>query len=167
MFGAVDRKSKLLWVTLMSKKSEAGKALRKLNAFCEAQGVKCRSFHCDGAPEFVGPDSEASKFIKEELKCQLTYSAAHEPRGNGLMERNWRWLGDDMRSCLKWSCLENRYAAYALLNCTRTSWHLPSRDSDDTPWSLFTGKPSEVRHLRPFGCVCYPKVRELNASEVL
>ena len=158
VFGAHDRKSTLNWMCLMHSKSESGACLRKLVAFCRLHGVPMRSLHGDNDTTFVGNNTEFQTVIAEE-KIAFTTCAPNEPRGNGLMERQWRVIGDDMRACLNASNLPRTYAAYALMCSVRTSWLLPhAKIEGTTPWEVFTGERAKVDGVRPFGCVAYAKI---------
>ena len=158
VFGAHDRKSTLNWMCLMHKKSESGACLRKLVAFGKLHGVPILSCHGDNDTTFAGANTEFQKVITEE-KIPFTTCAPNEPRGNGLMERQWRVCGDDMRACLIASNLPRTYAAYALMCSVRISWLLPhSKIDGTTPWEVFTGERAKVDGVRPFGCVVYAKI---------
>ena len=158
VFGAHDRKSTLNWMCLMHKKSDSGTCLRKLVAFSRLHGIPMRSLHGDNDTTFAGNNTEFQKVVTEE-KIAFTTCAPNEPRGNGLMERQWRVVGDDMRACLNASNLPRTYAAYALMCSVRTSWLLPhAKIEGTTPWEVLTGERAKVDGVRPFGCVAYAKI---------
>ena len=157
IWGAVDRYSKLFWVRLMKKKSEAGDALREYETFLKAHGVTPKSGHADNATEFVGENTSVQAWFRER-SLPFTTAVEYEPRGNGVCERRWRMLGRWMREALNCSKLPRNYAGHAAAHCTWVSWRIPDRRTGKTPWELFTGDKPECMTVRPFGCLCYPKI---------
>ena len=158
VFGAHDTYSTLTWIRLMKHKSEAGEALKELDIFCKKHGVSLKSLHADNATEFVGKNTALQKYIESDLKIPMTTCAAYEPRGNGMMERQWRTMGRDCRGALNCSDLPRNYAGWALTHVNAVSWMLPIPGTNETPWSRFTGSKPDCMDVRPFGCLCYPKI---------
>ena len=68
--GAHDRYSTLNWACLLTHKSNAGQALRRLEAFGKEHGVAFLSGHADNALEFIGKNTEAQQFF-DELASEL------------------------------------------------------------------------------------------------
>ena len=84
-------------VCLLQSKSDAYLAMRKYHAWANSHGVNVRRMHADNAGELTGED------LKREWSAKgvrLSACAPNEPRGNGMMERQWRTMANDTRHVL-------------------------------------------------------------------
>ena len=154
VIGFHDRFSKLNKVYLLLRKSDAGGAMDMFWAWCRSHGVEISGMHADNAEELTGPtlvDKWAARGIR------LTSCAPHEPRGNGMMERQWRTIGADTRHVLTVASLPPSMWWYCMRASVRASYSIPINDAE-TPWSRFTGRIDNPAIHRVIGCLAYYRV---------
>ena len=154
IIGFHDAYSGVNMVYNLMSKSHAHLAMDKYHAWARSHGVDIFRFHADNAGELTG------EHLKEKWAARgvrITACAPHEPRGNGMMERQWRTLGNDTRHALSLSGMPAGYYYYFLKAAVQASWSIPL-NSQETPWQRFTGKPAPARYLRVPGCLAYYKV---------
>ena len=154
IIGFHDKYSTLNKVYNLQSKSHAHLAMDMYYAWASSHGVKIFRFHADNAGELTG-DKLKEKWAARGVR--ITACAPHEPRGNGLMERQWRTMGNDTRHSLALSGLPAGYYYYLLKAAVQASWSIPI-NAAETPWSRFTGKPAPALYLRVPGCLAYYKV---------
>ena len=134
--------------------SDAHLAIDRFHAWARSHGVEVLRFHADNAGELTG---ERLKELWASRGVRITSCAPNEPRGNGMMERQWRTMGNDTRHALALSRLPAGYYYYLLKAAVQASWSIPINGSE-TPWSRFTGKHAPAQSLRVPGCLAYYKV---------
>ncbi|PKU80711.1 putative mitochondrial protein [Dendrobium catenatum] len=92
-----------------------------------------------------------SKGIQHQVACPYT------PEKNGVVERKHRHILDTARTMLHYSSIPHTYWPEAVT----TTVHLINRLPSPTTWQktpvqlMFNIKP-DYKHLRPFGCACFP-----------
>ena len=100
--------------------------------------------HADNAHELTGDTLKAEW---EGKGVRLTACAPNEPRGNGMMERQWRTLANDTRHILSVASLPASMWFYAMRGSTAAAYAIPI-NAHETPWSRFTGrKPSASKYI--------------------
>ena len=156
VIGFHDAYSTLNKVYLLSSKSHAPQAIELFYAWARSLGVSIKRLHADNAKELTGPKLVAAWAARG---VRVTACAPHEPRGNGMMERQWRTIGNDTRHSLANASLPPAVWWYAMRASVHASWSIPINASE-TPWSRFTGRPSSPFLHRTFGCLAYYRVRQ-------
>ena len=154
LIGFHDTYSTLNKVYLLHHKSDAHKAMDLVYAWARSHGVSIKRFHADNAPELTGP-ALTEKWASRGVR--LTACAPNEPRGNGLMERQWRTISADARHALALAALPPGAWWYVTRASVYVSWSIPL-NADETPWSRFTGRPSSPHIHRVVGCLAYYRV---------
>ena len=111
--------------------------------------------HGDGAPELTGIRMQVWLRLKG---VHLTWRAPHEPRGNGMMERQWRTICRDARAARATSNLPAEWWWYCFRQAVETSWvfEIPGHPCM-TPWRRWTGAKPRCMGIRPIGCLAYVK----------
>jgi transposase InsO family protein len=134
VIGFHDQHSTVNKFYLLHKKSDSAEALKLYLAWTRSYKVDVRRFHRDNALEF---DVEP---IREECKrrgIRLSSCAPNEPRGNGIMERQWRTFANYARCAI--SRAESQGAHYTscwwyfFRNAMMVSWSLPD-SAGVSPW---------------------------------
>ena len=151
VIGFHDAYSHLNKVYLLSSKSQAPQAIERFHAWARSLGVDIRHFHADNAPELTG------KTVKDHWQARgirVTACAPYVPRGNGMMERQWRTINNDTRHLLATANLPPKAWWYALRAAVDVSHAIPI-NSTETPWSRFTGRRSSPLIHKVFGCLAY------------
>jgi len=141
-------------VYLLHRKSDAAMAIKKYIAWARSYGVDVYRLHTDNAPEFHVP---AVQSLCADKSIRLTSCAPNEPRGNGIMERRWRIMGNDTREGLHRSKCPPSHWWFFLRNAVVTSNMIPGGDRV-APWTKFTGHKPDARAIRSPGCLTYYKV---------
>jgi hypothetical protein len=125
---------------------------KKLEEFVERIGVPkmCRS---DNAPEFKGLKSNWRRVLREH-KITPMFSAPYHPQMNGMVERFNRTIITAIRAMLVgvdiklWSHAA-KYFCYI--------WNrLDRKGGKKSPFFGRYGRDASLKHLRRFGCVCFP-----------
>ena len=92
VIGFHDTYSRVNKIYVLAAKSDAYLAMRKFHAWANSHGVTIRRMHADNAGELTGAD------LKREWEAKgirLSACAPNEPRGNWMMERQWRTMAND------------------------------------------------------------------------
>ena len=154
LIGFHDAYSRLNKIFLLHQKSDAHKAMDLMYAWANSHGVTVRRFHADNAPELTGP---ALVDLWAKRGVRLTACAPHVPRGNGMMERQWRTIANDTRHALALAQLPPGAWWYVARATVIVSWSIPI-NAHETPWSRFTGRASSPHVHRVVGCLAYYRV---------
>ena len=94
----VDDKSRFMWLILLQAKSEAGEAIKRIQARAEAEcGKKMRMLHTDRGREF-----SSASFGKywDELSMQRQLTAPYSSQQNGVVEGQYKTIVGTTRSLL-------------------------------------------------------------------
>ena len=159
VLGIHDHKSGHNWVRLLRNETEGEllTAWREYHAYARSHKVEIRHVHTDNAKAFVGAKMRA--FFRDEVKCRYTTIAPNNPRSNGVMERQWRTMGECTRSLLNAAKLPRTYAGYALMHAVAVNNTLPLKSDPETcALSIYAGSKPNAAHFRVFGCVVYCKL---------
>ena len=119
--------------------------------------MKIKALRADRGGEYMS--EEFKSYLKEcGIKSELT--AAYYPQQNGMSERLNRTLVEAARSMLSHADLSNAYWAEAVATATYLHNRMVSvaLKSGKTPYQLWFGDKSDLKHLRVFGCVVYVHV---------
>ena len=140
VIGFHDFHSGLTRVYILKRKSDALVAYKMYYAWCSTHRVHVKRFNTDNAGELSG---EQVRAWARDLRhpCRITTSSSRSSRQNGVIERQWRVIGDGMRANMAHARhLPDTYWWYVLRDGVMKTWVLPiDRGSDKSPWELFTG----------------------------
>jgi transposase InsO family protein len=150
----IDGRTRLKYIYLLKKKSDAGGALRDLIVKVEReQDCLLKSVHADNAAELTGGDFNS---CLREQGIKFTSSAPYSPESNGLAENFNKVLFACVCCLLHHSGMdkvmwgEAVHHAEHLLNIT------PSRSRGNiTPHEATYGVVPDVSKLRMCGCVAF------------
>jgi Reverse transcriptase (RNA-dependent DNA polymerase) len=150
----IDGRTRLKYIYILNKKSDAGGALRDFIVKFEREyDCLVKSVHADNTAEFTGGDNNS---CLREQDIKFTSSAPYSPESNGLAENFNKVLFARVRCLLDHSGMdkvmwgEASHHAVHLLNIT------PSRSLGNiTPHEAAYGVEPDVSKLRVFGCVAF------------
>jgi transposase InsO family protein len=119
------------------------------------QNKKIKCLRSDNGGEFTS--KEFIDFCSEHgIKRQ--FSVARTPQQNGVVERKNKTVQEMARTMLKDSKLKDIFWVQEV----HTTVHIQNRgmlrnNSDKTPYELWKGRPTNVKHFRVFRRKCYIK----------
>jgi hypothetical protein len=152
----IDDYTRMTAMSFLKNKSEAFKNFKIFKEMVENKmdsRIKC--LISDNGGEFI-----SKEFIElcEEHGIKRKFSAARTPQQNGVIERKNRIVTEMARTMLKDSKLSNIFWVQAV----HTVIHILNRgmlisNNDKTPYELWKGRPTNVKHFRVFGSKCYIK----------
>jgi GAG-pre-integrase domain len=156
----IDGRTRLKYIYLLKKKSDAGGTLRDfIVKFEREHDGLVKSMHADNEAEFTGGDFNS---CLREQGIKFTSSAPYSPKSNGLAENFNKVLFARVSCLLDHSGMdkvmrgEAAHHAIHLLNIT------PSRSLGNiTPHEAAYGVVPDVSKLRVFGCVAFPTLSYL------
>lgn len=154
--GFIDVHSRHVTIYLSRTRDSAPELVERYVADMRAVRVTVRRLHLDNAAEFT---SERMHAIARERSFQITTSCEYESNQNGLIERTWQTLQNMCRAMLLESGLPKSFWGWAMLYASTIYNRTPKRaiEPDTTPHELQTGVRASIGHLRPFGCLAFPR----------
>lgn len=114
-------------------------------------GHKHKYFRTDGGGEFEGKFNDY--YSQEGVTHQITLPYTHN--SHGKVERAHRSITATARALLLASNLPKKYYDEAIIHATYLYNRTVHGKHTKTPYELFRGKPPNLSHLKPFGCVGY------------
>ncbi|OMO62984.1 Integrase, catalytic core [Corchorus capsularis] len=151
----VDDYSRYSWIYPLKQRSDSLACFQTFKSMVENQfGHKIKFFQCDGAKELV--EGVFKQFL-DGHGISLRISCPHTHEQNGLPERKHRHIVEMGLTMLFQASLprslwlEAYSTAVYLINCLPT----PILHGCSPFEILFSATP-EYKHLRVFGCACYP-----------
>ena len=152
-----DDQTRYSWVYLLKTKDEVFKRFQEWKAMVENElGKKLKVLRSDNGGEYTG--KQFQEYLRSERVChELTVPKT--PQQNGVAERLNRTLMETVRTMLVESKLSQQFWGEAV----STAVYLKNRSptiavKGMTPFEALYGKKPNVKHLRVFGCVCYPLI---------
>jgi hypothetical protein len=140
----------------LKKKSEAFKKFKTYKEMVETETeLKIKCLRSDNGGEFTS--KEFMEFCSEH-GIKRKFSVARTPQQNGVVERKNKTVQEMARTMLMDSKLTNVFWVQAV----HTTVHIQNRgmlrnNSDKTPYELWKGRPTNVKHFRVFRSKCYIK----------
>ncbi|CAN6200243.1 unnamed protein product [Urochloa humidicola] len=161
----VDDYSRFMWLELLSAKSDAEAAIKKVRAAAENQsGCRLRVLRTDNGGEFTS--AEFTRYCEEE-GVERHFSAPYTPQQNGVVERRNQTVLATARALLKQRKMPARYWGEAVSTAVFLLNRAPTKSLDGkTPYEAWTGKKPSVSFLRTFGCLAYAKIVKPSASKL-
>jgi hypothetical protein len=95
-------------------------------------------------------------YNNHEIKRQ--FSVARTPQQNGVVERKNRTVQEMARTMI----MDSKLTDIFWTQVVHTTIHIQNRvmlkkNTDKTPYELWKGRPTNVKHFRVFGSKCYIK----------
>ena len=146
----VDDFTRMTWVCLLKKKSEAFECFKIFKELVENEvELRIKCLRSDNGGEFT---SKEFNLYCEEHGIKRQFSTARTPQQNGVAERKNRTVMEMARTMLNDSQLSDKFWGQAV----HTSVHILNRgllrnDTDKTPYELWIGRPANVKHFGIFG----------------
>lgn len=156
-FVILDDFTHYVWTFPVRRKSEVHRLLVFFYAYVQTQfSHRILAFQTDNGREF---DNHANRTLVASHGTLLRLTCPYTSQQNGKAERILRTLNDGVRPLLLHASMPPRWWAEALAT---TSYLLNRRPCKPrlitTPFELLFGRTPEFRHLRVFGCLCYPNL---------
>lgn len=146
----IDDISSFIIIYLLRFKSEVRD---KFEHFCNLVSTqfKCKveSLRCDNGGEYV---SSALKAYLSDKGITYVPSPPYSHQSNGKAERMNETLGARIRAMLNWSQLSNKHWSYCVVQAAYVTNHIIRRSSDKSPLEMVTGEPTQIEHIKTFGC---------------
>ena len=148
-----DDKTRYTWVYLLKTKGEVFKRFLEWKAMVEnAVGEKLKVLQSDNGGEYT--EKQFQEYLKSEgVRHELTVPKT--PQQNGVAERLNRTLLEMVCTMLVESKLDQKFWGEAMSTATYQNRSPTKALQGMTP---FYRKKPNVKHLRAFGCVCYPLI---------
>lgn len=160
----IDDYSRYAVVCLLRKKSEAASKIKEYVRLVEnVFGRKPLVIRSDGGGEFQ--NRVLQEFYQSEgIKAQFT--TPYSSQQNEVAERKSRSL-QEMAICLLADAnMTKLYWGEAVMTAAYLQNRLPSRVVKGTPFELWTGRKSDIKHLRVFGCEAYVHIPDVKRSKL-
>ncbi|KAH9404346.1 hypothetical protein TYRP_000167 [Tyrophagus putrescentiae] len=158
----VDDYSKLVRVFPMRTKGEVAAKLKEFVIWGEAiTGKKVQRLRSDCAKEYL--QGEFSRFAAEKGIFQ-EHSTAYCHQQNGVAERFIQKLKTTARVLLIQANAPLKLWPEAMKHAAWTDAVVPHTGTDESPYECFYGKKALMERLRPFGCIAYAHVPEVQRN---
>jgi IS30 family transposase len=150
----IDGRTRLKYIFLLKKKSDAGGALRDfIVKFEREHDYLVKSMHADNAAEFIGGDFNS---CLREQGINFTSAAPYSPESNGLAENFNKVLFARVRCLLDHSGMDKVMWGEAVHHAVHLVSITPSRNLGNiTPHEAAYGVVPDVCKLRVFGCFAF------------
>jgi transposase InsO family protein len=151
-----DNYTRMTRVCFLKKNSATFKCFRIFKEMVENKiDLKIKCLRSNNGGEFT---SKEFRDFDEEHGIKRQFSTARTPQQNGVAERKNKTVQEMARTMLKDSKLGDIFWVQAVC----TSVHILNRgmlrsNNDKTPYELWKGRPTNIKHFRVFGSKCYIK----------
>jgi hypothetical protein len=155
----VDDYTRMIAVCFLKNKSKAFENFKIYKEMVENEmysKIKCLRF--DNGGEFTS--NEFMDYCSNHgIKRQ--FFVARTPQQNGVIERKDRTVQEMARTML----MDSKLTYIFWTQTVHTTVHIQNRvmlrnNTDKTPYELWKGRPSNVKHFRVFGSKCYVKRKD-------
>lgn len=141
---------------LKSKSDASGESLNFVRYFERQTGHQVRTLHANGGTEF-NPVIADLKDNGVEIHTTTPYTAA----SNGLAERSYRVILELASTCLSQAKLPFKFWNYAVRHVDDCKNSVPHSMTKKVPSEvIFQKKPSNLTHIKPFGCRMHYQPKE-------
>jgi hypothetical protein len=128
------------------------------------KGVSIKCLRSDGGGEYFS--NEFSEYLKEH-GIQRKYSCSYSPQQNGVVERKNMHIAKIARAMLNEKNLPNYFWVEAIAIVIYIMNRTPTVVVHGMTFEeKFTGKKTDVSHLRVFGCIAYVHVPNEKRSKL-
>jgi hypothetical protein len=160
----IDDYSKLTWVAFLKEKSEAFEKFKVFKSLTKNQtGKRLKAVRYDRGGEF---SSWNFKEFCDKHGIKREFTIPRIPQQNGVVERQNRSVQQMTRSMMNERNIPQTYWVEAI----HTTVHILNKahlrpHSDKTPYELWFGRPSSIKHFNVFGSKCYIKNNDENIGK--
>lgn len=160
----VDDFSRKVFAYPIKKKSEVFQKFVEFKNMAEKQtGRNIKIIRSDNGGEYV--NGQFSTFCKDNgIIHQRT--CAYSPEQNGVAERMNRTIIERVRCMLIDSGLDSRFWAEAAVTATFLINRVPCRSQKTCPEEIWTGRRSNLKFLRVFGCPAFVHIPKEKRSKL-
>jgi transposase InsO family protein len=163
----IDDHTRKVWVYFMKHKGEVFQHFLNFKAMVEKEkekGVSIKCLRFDGRGEYFS--NEFNEYLKEH-RIQRKYSCSYSPQQNGVVERKNMHIAKITRAMLNEKNLPNYFWAEAIATIVYIMNRTPTVVVHGMTFEeKFTGKKTNVSHLRVFGCIAYVHVPNEKRSKL-
>lgn len=152
-------------ITIYPLKSKAETFSVFLNHVTRAErflDTKLKAIQTDNGGEFV--NSQFQKYARE-TGVRHSFTDIYSPEMNGIAERVNQTIGNTLRTILSSSCVPKVFWPEAVLYAAYCWNRICRRSKSKTPFELYGGNKPSVKHLKPFGSVCFVGVPKQRRSK--
>jgi transposase InsO family protein len=147
----VDDAIRYMWVVLLTAKSEASSAIKRIQAAAKKEcGRKLRVLRTVNGGEFTAVEFAA--YCADEGVTRH-FSAPYTPQQNGVVERQNQTVVAMARALLEQRRMSVEFWAEAVVTAVYLQNRLLTKSlADRTSYETWRGRKPTVNHLRVFGC---------------
>ena len=124
-------------------------------------GKSIKQLRSDRGGEYLS--TEFQDFLAE-LGIIHFKTPPYTPQLNGVSERRNRTLLDMVRSMMSRTNLPKSFWGYALESASHIINNVPSKAIDAIPYEVWSGRRSNLKYMRAWGCTAY--VKQLDATKL-
>jgi hypothetical protein len=152
----VDDATRYMWVVLLTVKSEASSAIKRIQAVAEKDcGRKLRVLRTDNGEEFTAVEFAA--YCADEGVTRH-FSTPYTPQQNGVVERRNQTVVAMAQALLKQRRMPAEFCGEVVVTTVYLQNRLPTKSlANRTPYEALHGRKPAVNHLRVFGCRAFVK----------
>jgi hypothetical protein len=144
----IDEWTRYTTVMPIMRKSDVHKCFKEFRiSFKKMYETTVKSILFNNGGEYTPKEKYAKK-----KGIQVTRAAPYTPEANGISERMSRTLVQAVRTMLAQSGPAARFWVEAIRNAVKIRNLIP-RDNGVAPYQELTGKTTDIRAFRPFGCL--------------
>ena len=158
----IDEYSGLAIVYVISQKKDVTSTLPSLVQSYQMRGHKILRIHSDNGREYFKPFTKRCR----ELGIDHTSTIPYCPQQNGRAERWNRTVLEKTMSMLYHAQMPVRFWAEALMTATYVYNNMIREAAGKTPWTMFSGRRSSIRHCRVWGCEAWKHVPKEKRSKL-
>ncbi|PKU60575.1 Retrovirus-related Pol polyprotein from transposon TNT 1-94 [Dendrobium catenatum] len=151
----VDDYSRYTWLFSLSNKSFVYNVFKQFITFIENQtNRRIKALRTDNGTEFV--NHQMNELLRSNgIRHQLSYP--YTPEQNGVVERKNRHILETTRSLLHRASIPHSFWPEASSTAVYLINRMPSPNTQNkSPLQLMFNISPEYKHLRTFGCECFP-----------
>jgi hypothetical protein len=160
----IDDYYRLTWVSFLKKKYEGFEKIKVFKALTQNQtGNILKAVRFDRGGEFI---SWNFKEFCDKHGIKREYTIPRTPQQNGVVERQNRSIQQMERSMMNERNIPQTYWVEEI----HTTVHILNKahlrpHSDKTPYELWFGRPTSIKHFKVFGSKCYIKNNDENIGK--
>jgi len=149
----IDDYKRMTWVSFLKLKSEEFDKFKALKSLVENENdLKIKFSRSYNGGDFKTDDFEE---FCENHRIEKQYSAARTPQQNGAVERKNKHVQEIVSTMLNESKVSDRFWREEVYTVVYILYRGQIRVScDKTPYELWKGRPTFVKHFKIFGIKC-------------
>jgi hypothetical protein len=160
----IDDYSRITWVAFLKEKDESFEKFKNFKALTENQtGKRLKAVRLDRGGEFMSIDF---KELCDKHGIKREYTIPRTPQQNGVVETQNITVQQMARSMMNEKNIGQTYWVEVI----NTTVHVLNKahlrpQSDKTPYELWYGRPTSIKHFKVFGSKCYIKNNDENLGK--